>query len=76
MQEADLSVEDITALAACSGQPVEYKVTVKNSGPNDVSGAKFVFSFPANISGIVVSSVATIGVSTTSGGAVTANAYT
>jgi gliding motility-associated-like protein len=75
MQEADLSVESITAVAACSGQPVIYKVVVKNNGPNDVTGAGFSFSFPNDISGLVVTSAATTGSSSTSGGTIAANVY-
>ncbi|WP_439696521.1 gliding motility-associated C-terminal domain-containing protein [Mucilaginibacter sp. AW1-7] len=75
MQEADLSVESITAAAACSGQPVIYKVVVKNNGPDDVKGGGFSFSFPNDISGVVVTSAATTGSSATSGGTVAANAY-
>jgi gliding motility-associated-like protein len=75
IQEADLAVENITAIAACSGQPVIYKVSVKNNGPSDVNAAQFSFNFPADISGLSVTSVATTGVSATSGGVITSNAY-
>lgn len=75
MQEANLSVESITAVAACSGQPVIYKVAVKNNGPDDVTGAGFSFNFPDDISGVVITSVATTGISSTLGGTFTANAY-
>jgi len=75
MQEADLSVESITAVAACSGQPVVYNVVVKNNGPNDVTGAVFSFSFPNDISGVIVTSAAITGSSSTAGGAIAANVY-
>jgi gliding motility-associated-like protein len=75
MQEADLSVESITVVAACSGQPVIYKVVVKNNGPNDVTGAGFSFSFPNDISSVLVASAATSGTSSTSGGTIAANTY-
>ncbi|WP_184549515.1 gliding motility-associated C-terminal domain-containing protein [Mucilaginibacter sp. FT3.2] len=75
LQEADLSVERITALAACSGQPVVYNVVVKNNGPDNVTGAQFSFNFPAEITGIQVSSVATSGASATSGGVTAADSY-
>lgn len=75
MQEADLSVENISAITACSGQPVVYKVTIKNNGPSDISTAQFSFNFPAEISGLSVSSAATTGISALNGGTITANAY-
>ncbi len=75
LQEADLAVDTITAIAGCAGQPVIYNVVVKNNGPGDVTGGKFRFNFPSTISGIVVSSAATTGSSATSGGVVSADAY-
>jgi gliding motility-associated-like protein/uncharacterized repeat protein (TIGR01451 family) len=75
MQQADLSVDGITAIAACSGQPAVYKVTVKNNGPDAVTNAQFSFSFPNELTGVTVTSTATTGVSDTSGGAIAANVY-
>jgi gliding motility-associated-like protein/uncharacterized repeat protein (TIGR01451 family) len=75
LREADLAVDSITAVAGCAGQPVVYTFTVKNSGPGDVTGAKFQFNFPAEITGISVSSSSTLGVSSISAATVSANAY-
>ena len=75
LQEADLEVDTITSVAGCAGQPVTYTVRVKNNGPDDVAGAKFRFNFPAELTGVAVSSASTSGTSSTSGGTVSANAY-
>ncbi|MDN3581057.1 gliding motility-associated C-terminal domain-containing protein [Mucilaginibacter flavus] len=74
-READLSVESVTASDACSGQVAVYKVVVKNSGPDDVSGGQFSFGFPATLTGVSITSVSTTGVSASSGGTVAANSY-
>jgi gliding motility-associated-like protein/uncharacterized repeat protein (TIGR01451 family) len=75
LQEADLAVDSIAAIAGCAGQPVTYTVTVKNNGPDDVAGAKFRFNFPGEITGISVSSLQTSGISSSSAGTVSATAY-
>ena len=75
LQQADLAVDSLTAVASCAGQPVTYKVTVTNNGPSAVSDAKFAFTFPAEITGVSVTSSATTGASSVSGGKVSANAY-
>jgi gliding motility-associated-like protein len=61
--EADLQVVSITPAATCTGQPITYTVVVKNNGPDDANGAKFRFNYPTYISSIVVSAVATTGLS-------------
>lgn len=76
LQEANLSVDSISAIAGCAGQPVVYKVTVSNKGPNDVTGARFILNFPTQLSGLVVSSVATTGTSATSADVITATSFT
>ena len=75
LQQADLAVDSVTSAANCAGQPVIYTVTVQNNGPSTVSGAKFAFNFPAQITGIVVNSSAITGVSSVSGGTVSVGAY-
>lgn len=75
LREADLEVDTITSVAGCAGQPVTYMVVVKNNGPSDVTGAKFQFNFPPGLNSVSVVSAATSGTSSTSGGAVSANAY-
>lgn len=78
VQEADLEVTNITSNAAgggCVGQPVSYLFTVKNNGPTGVTGAKFNFAFPSNLTNVVVSSVA-LGTSAISGETTSASAYT
>jgi len=75
VQEADLQMLSLTGIAGCAGQPVTYTMAVKNNGPNDVSAAAFRFNFPVEISNIVVTSTATSGTSTLTGGTVSANAY-
>ena len=75
LQQADLAVDSITAVANCAGQPVTYTVAVTNKGPSAVSGARFGFTFPAEITGVSVNSSATAGASAVSGGKVSANGY-
>jgi len=75
LQEADLAIDTIIAIAGCAGQPVVYTVAVKNNGPSDVSGAKFQFNFPVEITGVSVNSVSTTGVSSSTPGTVAATAY-
>jgi gliding motility-associated-like protein/uncharacterized repeat protein (TIGR01451 family) len=75
LQEADLAVDSITAIAGCAGQPVTYTIRLKNNGPDDVAGAKLRFNFPGEITGIAVSSVQTSGISSSPAGTVSSNAY-
>jgi len=75
LQQADLAVDSVTSVANCAGQPVTYTVTVTNNGPSAVSDAKFAFTFPAEITGVNVTSAATAGASSVSGGKVSATAY-
>jgi len=65
LREADLEVTGITAsnVSGCVGQPVSYTVAVRNNGPNDVTGSQFGFFFPAALTGVTVTHVATSGIS-------------
>ena len=76
LQEADLAVTNLLANTSCPGQPVTYTVTVKNNGPNDVTGAIFGVTFPSVVSGIVVNSTATTGTSSVGSATLTATQYT
>ncbi|MBB3059131.1 gliding motility-associated-like protein/uncharacterized repeat protein (TIGR01451 family) [Mucilaginibacter gotjawali] len=75
LQEADLAVDSISSIAGCGGQPVQYTVSVKNNGPSDVTGAKFKFSFPSEITDISVNSASTSGISSTSNETTSPGAY-
>lgn len=75
LQQADLAVDSLTSVANCPGQPVTYTVVVKNSGPSAVSGAVFSFNFPAQVTGVNVTSAATRGSSSVSGGTVSNSVY-
>ena len=59
LRQADLLIDSITAKAGCAGGLVIYTVSLKNNGPDDVTGAKFQFNFPNELTGITVSSSAT-----------------
>lgn len=78
IREADLQVVSVTGNATqpCVGQSVTFTVPVKNNGPDNVTGAKFFFAFPAEFTNVTVSSAATTGTSSVSGGATTATGYT
>ncbi|WP_207429085.1 Calx-beta domain-containing protein [Pedobacter sp. SYSU D00535] len=45
----------------CIGQQQTYTVSVRNNGPSGVSDAKFNFTFPAQLTGVVVTPVLTSG---------------
>jgi gliding motility-associated-like protein/uncharacterized repeat protein (TIGR01451 family) len=75
LQEADLEVVSINSAQDCAGKQIIYTVPVKNNGPNAVSGTKFRFSFPPEMSSVSVSSLQTSGVSTLTSGAVSAGNY-
>ncbi|HZY35893.1 MAG TPA: gliding motility-associated C-terminal domain-containing protein [Mucilaginibacter sp.] len=75
LQQADLAVDTLISVANCAGQPVTFTVAVKNNGPSAVTGAKFKFNFPPDITGVNVNSAATNGASSVSGGAISATAY-
>jgi gliding motility-associated-like protein/uncharacterized repeat protein (TIGR01451 family) len=68
LYEADLQVLSIKPVASCTGQPITYAIAVKNNGPDDVYGAKFRFSYPVDISNVVVTATATSGSSSTLAG--------
>ncbi len=75
LQEADLSIDSITSITGCAGQPVIYTVTVRNNGPSDITGAKFQFNFPNVITDISVNSSSNVGTTSISGGVVSSNSY-
>jgi gliding motility-associated-like protein/uncharacterized repeat protein (TIGR01451 family) len=75
LQQADLEIDSISSAANCAGQPVTYTITVKNNGPDNVSGAKFQFSFPNTITNIAVSSTASTGSSFVSSDSLSATGY-
>ncbi|WP_346320070.1 Ig-like domain-containing protein, partial [Chitinophaga sp. YIM B06452] len=77
LRQADLETVSITPgqAAYCIGQQATFTVTVRNNGPSAVDSAKFRFTFPAELTGVSVSSAATTGSSTVSGGSVTAGQY-
>ncbi|WP_295674162.1 gliding motility-associated C-terminal domain-containing protein [uncultured Mucilaginibacter sp.] len=75
LQEADLAIDSISAIAGCAGQPVQYTIRVKNNGPSDVTGAKFQFNFPAEITVVSASSSPTSGASSTSNETTSSSAY-
>jgi len=76
LQEADLAIDSIGAIAGCAGQPVQYTVSIKNNGPVEVTGAKFQFNFPVEITGVLASSSSTSGVSSVYTEATSTGAYT
>ncbi|MDB5031159.1 MAG: hypothetical protein JWP71_1880 [Mucilaginibacter sp.] len=78
VQEADLEVVNLTSSSTggCVGQKVNYTVLVKNNGPSDVSGAIFSFTFPNELSGLVVTSTQTAGTASVIAETTTANLYT
>lgn len=78
LQEADLEVTAINAstTGGCVGQIITYTIPVKNNGPNAVTGSKFSFSFPADLTGVTVNSIQTTGVSAISNGTIGAGIYT
>ncbi|RKR84531.1 gliding motility-associated-like protein [Mucilaginibacter gracilis] len=76
LREADMAVDNVAVVANCAGQPIVYTVTVSNKGPGDVAGAKFSFGYPADITGLTVSSVSTSGTSSTNSEVFTAGNYT
>jgi len=73
--EADLQVDSIKSNSGCTGQEIDYSVTVSNKGPDDVTGAKFHFAFSSDITGVMVNSAAVTGESSTSKSVLSANAY-
>ncbi|WP_343704306.1 gliding motility-associated C-terminal domain-containing protein [Chitinophaga sp.] len=56
IKTADLEVVSITPTPAsfCVGTQVTYTVTVRNNGPSAVTNAPFVFSYPAELTGVTV----------------------
>ncbi|WP_162946654.1 Ig-like domain-containing protein [Chitinophaga barathri] len=76
-RQADLETVSITPgqAAYCIGQQASFAVRVKNNGPSAVDSVKFRFVYPAELTGVSVSSAATTGTSTVSGGTITGSQY-
>ena len=66
--ESDLGItKDNGLTAAIPGDPVSYTITVTNAGPDDAIGARVTDSFPADLTGVMWTCVATGGASCTAG---------
>jgi len=75
LQEADLEVVSINSNQDCISKQIVYTVAVKNNGPSAVTGAKFRFNYPIEITGVSVSSFQTTGISSLSSGTISPNNY-
>lgn len=75
LQEADLSVNTINAIAGCAGQPVSYQIVLSNSGPNDVTGAPFKFNYTTDVTNLTITSKVNSGTALVSGGTINATNY-
>jgi gliding motility-associated-like protein/uncharacterized repeat protein (TIGR01451 family) len=66
VQEADLEVTSLTSdiTTGCINQKITYTTAVRNNGPGDVVGSTFSFKFPAELTGVVVTSEQTTGTTT------------
>jgi gliding motility-associated-like protein/uncharacterized repeat protein (TIGR01451 family) len=75
--QADLEViNNTTALTAiCAGKPITYTTSVRNNGPDSANGARYIFSFPPQLTNVTVSTTITGNGVIVSGG-VSGNAYT
>ncbi|TZF81845.1 tandem-95 repeat protein [Pedobacter sp. BS3] len=51
LKKADLEIQSVDPdkTTYCVGEQVTYTVKVKNNGPDDVTGAKFIFDYPAQL---------------------------
>jgi len=76
LQQADLAVDSLNAIANCAGQQVLYTIIIKNNGPSKITGGKFIFSFPPELTGVSGNSSSTSGASSAGTPTVSANAYT
>jgi len=79
LSEADLEVTGITTTGVsgtCAGQTISYTISVKNNGPSDVTGSKFIFAFPNTLTNVTVSSTQTGGTTKVSNEATTVTGYT
>lgn len=78
LKEADLEVVGISSdpgrTTFCAGEEITYTVTLKNNGPNDVTGAKFAFNYPTGFEFVSFTS-ATSGVSALYNNASNATAF-
>jgi gliding motility-associated-like protein/uncharacterized repeat protein (TIGR01451 family) len=75
LQEADLAVDSIQGAASCAGQEVVYTITASNAGPSDISGGKFMFSFPSQVTNVAVSSSSITGISSISNATTSSTQY-
>lgn len=75
--QADLEViNNIPALTAiCAGKQISYTTSVRNNGPDSANGARYIFSFPPQLTNVTVSTTITGNGVIVSGG-VSGNAYT
>ncbi|MET3874709.1 gliding motility-associated C-terminal domain-containing protein [Chitinophaga sp. OAE865] len=75
-RQADLQVVDnIPSLPAiCAGSRISFTTSIRNNGPDTASGAKFNFSFPAELTGVTVTPTITGTAAIVSGGVI-GNAY-
>lgn len=66
VSEADLEVSNLTSdvITGCVGQIINYTAVVKNNGPSNVTGATFAFNYPAELTGVKVTSTETTGTTT------------
>lgn len=78
VQEADLEVTAInpSTSTACVGQKVSYIIPVRNNGPSDAIGSRFILSFPAELKEVTVTHEATTGTSSITKEATDTTAYT
>ncbi|MBS0028708.1 gliding motility-associated C-terminal domain-containing protein [Chitinophaga sp. 22321] len=74
--QADLEVvNNIPSLTAiCAGKPITYTTILRNNGPDSANGARYIFSFPAQLANVVVTPVVS-GNAVIVTSAITGNAY-
>jgi gliding motility-associated-like protein/uncharacterized repeat protein (TIGR01451 family) len=78
IQEADLALTTLASdvTSGCVGQKITYTATVQNNGPSDVSGAAFVFRYPAELTNVTATNVAVTGTSAVTSENTTGSIYT
>jgi hypothetical protein len=69
LREADLEVVSLTSNKAtyCVGETITYTLTIRNNGPDAVTGAKVAFSFPSELTITGITAPATAGITFTAG---------
>ncbi|TCC87866.1 T9SS type B sorting domain-containing protein [Pedobacter hiemivivus] len=76
LAEANLEVVSITSPASiCQGAAASFVVTVRNNGPDNVSGTKFHIDLPAGLSGTTVVPAVSSGTATTVSSNLLAGSY-